>query len=117
MTRRTERVNDLLREEISDLLQHGLKDPRLGGLVTVTEVDVAPDLRHAKVFVSVLGSAEEQLSTFEGLAAASHYMQRELRKRLTMRRTPELAFVPDRSLEHGAHILKLLDRARKSDAS
>lgn len=117
MTRRTERVNDLLRDEISDLLRRGMKDPRLGGLVSITEVDTSPDLRTAKVFVSVMGSDEEKRDTFVALSAATSYFQRELRKRLTMRRTPELSFLPDGSLEHGAHILDLLAQARDKDAS
>ncbi|OGO51620.1 MAG: ribosome-binding factor A [Chloroflexi bacterium RBG_16_68_14] len=113
MTRRTERINDLLREEISDLLRREVKDPRVGGLVTITEVDVSPDLRQAKVFVSVLGSEEEKTSTFQALEAASHFLRRELRKRLTIRRMPELTFHPDDSLERGARILSLLDQARE----
>jgi ribosome-binding factor A len=113
MTRRTERINDLLREEISDLLLREMKDPRIGGLVTITEVDVSPDLRHAKVFVSVLGTDEERTGTFRALRAAAHFLQRELRKRLTIRRTPELLFLPDESMERGARILSLLDQARE----
>lgn len=113
MTRRTERINDLLREEISDLLRRELKDPRMAGLVSITEVDVSPDLRHAKVFVSVMGSEEEHRSTFEALGAAAGFLQRELRKRLSMRRTPELSFVADDSLKQGAHILALLEQERK----
>lgn len=115
MTRRTERLNDQLREEISDLVQRDLKDPRIGGLVTITEVDVSPDLSQAKVYVSVLGSEEERLGTLRALSAASHFMQRELGKRLTIRRTPALAFVADESIEHGARILHLLDEARESE--
>ena len=113
MSRRTERINDLLQEEISDLLRRGVKDPRIGGLVTITEVDVSPDLRRAKVFVSVMGTDEEKTSTFRALGAAAHFIQRELRKRLTMRRTPEIDFVPDDSLERGARLLALLEEARK----
>jgi ribosome-binding factor A len=113
MTRRTERINDLLREEISDLLHRGVKDPRISGLVTITEVDVSPDLRRAKVFVSVMGTDEEKASTFRALDAAAHFVRRELGKRLTIRRTPELAFLPDDSLERGAHILALLRQARE----
>src|ERR1700694_191499 len=109
MTRRTERLNDQLREEISDLVMRELKDPRIGGLVTITEVDVSPDLSRAKVFVSVLGSADEKKSTMKALGAASHFLQRELRRRLTIRRMPELAFVADESIEHGARILSLID--------
>lgn len=116
MTRRTERINDLLREEISDLLRREVKDPRVGGLVSVTEVDVSPDLRRAKVFVSVMGTEEEKASTFRALSAAAHFLQRELRKRLTIRRTPELIFLADDSLERGARILALLDQEREGRA-
>lgn len=115
MTRRTERINDQLREEISDLIRRELKDPRIGGLVTITEVDVAPDLSHGKVFVSVMGTEEERRSTLKALGAASHFLQRELRRRLTIRRMPELEFVRDDSLEHGARILNLIDKTRESE--
>ena len=117
MTRRTERINDLLREEISELVRRDLKDPRIGGLVTITEVGVSPDLRHAKVFVSVLGSDDEKRSTLRALQAASHFLERELRRRLTIRRMPELEFVKDESLEHGQRILTLLDETRRKDTS
>ncbi len=113
MTRRTERINSLLREEISDLLRRGMKDPRIGGLVTITEVDVSPDLRQAKVYVSVLGTEEEKLATFQGLKAAARFLQRELRRRLTIRRTPELTFMQDESLEEGARMLRLLQETRE----
>ncbi len=116
MTRRTERINDQLREEISDLIRRELKDPRIGGLVTITEVDVAPDLSHGKVFVSVMGTEEERRSTLKALDAAAHFLQRELRRRLTIRRMPELEFVRDDSLEHGARILNLIDKTRESDS-
>jgi ribosome-binding factor A len=113
MTRRTERINDQLREEISALVLHELKDPRIGGLISITEVDVAPDLSQAKVYVSVLGSDQEKASTMQALDAASHFLQRALRRRLTIRRTPELTFLPDASLEQGARILRLLDEAQE----
>jgi ribosome-binding factor A len=113
MTRRTERINDLLREEISDLVRLEVKDPRVGGLVSFTEVDVSPDLRHAKVFVSVLGSNAERTNTLEALAAASHFLQRELRKRLTIRRIPELLFLRDESIARGARILSLIEEAQE----
>ncbi len=113
MTRRTERINEQLREEISDLVMRQLKDPRIGGLVTITEVDVSADLSHAKVFVSVLGTVDEKKSTMKALAAAAGFLQRALRHRLTIRRMPELAFIADDSIEHGARILSLLDQARE----
>lgn len=116
MTRRTERLNDQLREEISDLLRRDVKDPRIGGLVSITEVDVSPDLSRANVYVSVMGSDDEKSSTLKALHAASHFMQRELRRRLTIKRTPELTFVADDSLERGARILRLLDETREGRA-
>ena len=117
MTRRTERINELLRAEISDLLQRELKDPRISGLVSITEVDVSPDLRKAKVFVSVLGEEAEQESTMEAFTAAARYLRQQLTKRLTLRRTPELTFLRDDSLERGAHILALLDQAETNETN
>jgi len=114
MTRRTERINDLLREELSDLLRRQVKDPRLGGLITVTEVEVSPDLRHARVFVSVLGSEEEREDAFRALEVARSFLRRELGKRLSMRRTPDLSFRRDDSLERGARLLALIDEAAPS---
>ena len=113
MTRRTARINDLLREEISDILHREVKDPRMSGLVTVTDVDVSPDLQTAKVFVSVLGTDEETASTFRALRAGAHFLKRQLRKRLTIRRTPELEFLLDDSLERGARVLALLNEERE----
>ena len=89
MSRRTERVNDLLREEISDLLRTELHDPRIGGLVTVTHVDVSPDLRRADVYVSVLGTDEERASTMAALEHARPFLRRELSRRLQLRYTPD----------------------------
>lgn len=109
MTRRTERVNELLREEISELLRRQVKDPRVSGLVTVTAVEVTADLEHARVFVSVLGSEEEWSETFRALDSAAPFLRRRLGRRLTLRHTPELIFQRDDSLERGAHLLALLD--------
>jgi len=116
MTRRTERLNEQFREEISDLVLRHMKDPRIGGLVTITEVDISPDLTRAKVFVSVLGSDDEKKSTLRALGTASGFLQRELRRRLTIRRMPELAFLADESMEHGQRILTLLNEAPKDEA-
>jgi ribosome-binding factor A len=109
MTRRTERVNDLLREELSELLQRSLKDPRLEqGLTTITEVDVSPDLRRATVFVSHLGPDEERADVLAALTHASHYLQGELTHRLKMRRVPEMTFRFDPSIERGARLAELI---------
>ena len=110
MARRMERVNQLLREELSDLAQRQLKDPRLGALMTITEVDVSPDFRHARVYVSVMGEAEEQQAAIDALSAAAGYLRRGLRGRLKLRNIPELQFHHDRAMEHGSHLLTLIDQ-------
>jgi ribosome-binding factor A len=110
MTRRLERLNGLFREELSDLLLRQLKDPRLAQFVSITRVAISPDLSHARVFVSVMGSEEEKASTLEGLTAAANYLRRELNNRISLRRMPELSFRRDDSLEKGAHVLELLDQ-------
>ena len=116
MSRRTERVNELLREEISQIIASQLKDPRLGsGLVTVTEVDVSPDLRNANVYVSHLGPEEERRDVLRALESASHYLHAELLRRLTMRRVPELRFRFDPSLERGARLTELIHSVAEED--
>ena len=108
MTRRTERLNDLLREEISELLQREVKDPRLGCFLTVTRVSTSPDLRHAKVFVSIMGSEGEKREALKGLASASGFFHRKLMERLSLRRMPQLSFHKDDSIEQAAHVLDLM---------
>ena len=110
MTRRTERVNDLIQAEISELLKRRVKDPRISDLVTVTEVSTSADLRHAKVFISVMGSEDEQRETLKCLSAASGFLRRELGERLALRYIPELSFEQDDSIEHGAHVLRLIEQ-------
>ncbi len=110
MTRRILRVNNLIRHEISDLLQRQVKDPRLGNFVAVTEVSISPDMKHARIFVSHMGSEEEKQETLSVLASASGFLRRELAKRLRLRHIPELSFQWDDSIERGARILKLIDQ-------
>jgi len=109
--KRLERVNQLIKEEVSMLLQRELKDPRLG-FVTVTEVDVTPDLKHAKVYVSVLGRDAQWTASFQALDSARGFVWSWLRRHLDLRVTPEIAFRPDRSMEHAAHIQSLLTDLR-----
>jgi len=109
--KRLERVNQLIKEEISMLLQRELKDPRLG-FVTVTEVDVSPDLKVGKVYVSVLGGDEQWAATLQALESARGFVWNWLRRHLDLRVTPDLIFRPDRSMEHGAHIQSLLAELR-----
>lgn len=115
MQRRTQRVNGLLRAEISELLKRQVKDPRLGVFVSVTEVRSSPDLRHAKVFVSILGSQHEREEALRGLAAASGFLRRQLGERLVLRRIPELNFFEDTSLEQGAHLLEVIRQVTAED--
>ena len=110
MAHRIERVNSLIRQEISELIHHQAKDPRLGGLVSVTEVNTAPDLKYARVFISGICDEAEKKETLTALAAASGFFRNELARRLRMRHIPELDFRWDDSIEKGAHILSLIDQ-------
>jgi ribosome-binding factor A len=105
--KRLDRVNQLIKEEISTLLQRELKDPRLG-FVTVTEVETSRDLRTAKVFVSVLGDDAQWSSSLTALFSARGFIRNWLRQHLDLRITPELDFRADRSMEHAARIQELL---------
>lgn len=109
MSRRTDRVSSLLRKELSELIQHELKDPRLSGLVTVTAVETAADLKTARVFISVLGDAEARQTAVAGLSSASGFLRRSLRDRVELRPIPELSFEGDASIEEGARVVALLD--------
>lgn len=115
MTRRTERLNDLIREEISELVRRQAKDPRLDCFLTVTRVDVSPDLRLAKVFISIMGTEEEKREAMNGLDSASGFFHRELMKRLSLRRTPQLSFHRDDSIERAAHVLDLMKEIAASE--
>jgi len=101
------RLAESIKEEVSKIIREDMKDPRLG-FVTVTDVEVAEDLRYAKVFVSILGKEEDVKNGMEVLSGASGYIRSELGKTLTLRYVPEISFKYDHSIEHGAHISKLL---------
>ena len=111
---RLQRVNQLIREEISLLIQRELKDPRLG-FVTVTEVDVAKDLRTAKVYVSVLGSETQWKESLEALESARGFIRNWLTPRLRLRTIPHLTFHADRSMAHAAHIQTVLEELRTTE--
>jgi ribosome-binding factor A len=105
--KRLDRVNQLIKEEISILLQRELKDPRLG-FVTVTEVETSKDLRAAKVFVSVLGDERQWTASLTALASARGFVRNWLRQHLDLRVIPDIDFRADRSMEHAAKIQSLL---------
>ncbi|MCU0528473.1 MAG: 30S ribosome-binding factor RbfA [Cyanobium sp. Prado107] len=107
--RRVERVASLIRREVSQLLREGIRDERVGqGLVSVTTVEVAGDLQHCRIFVSVFGSESDRQQAMAGLKSATAFVKGELGRRLQMRRTPEVVFVLDRGIERGSSVLGLL---------
>ena len=109
MAHRIERVNSLIRQEISELLQRQVKDPRLGNFISVTEVLTSPDLKYAKVFVSCIGSEEEKQKTLKTLTSASGFFRKELARRMKLRYVPELSFRWDDSIERGDRLSQLMD--------
>lgn len=110
-SRRVSRVGALIKREVSLMLLNDIKDDRVGaGMVSVTDVDVSGDLQHAKIFVSIYGSEEAKAETMAGLKAATGYVRSELGQRVRLRRTPEVMFVEDRSLERGDRILSLINQ-------
>lgn len=111
-SQRMERVDKLLRSEISRILQRKLKDPRVG-MVTVTRVETAPDLRSARVHVSVYGDEDEWAECLAGLRSAAGFIRSELMAALHLRPMPSLEFVPDESLRLGARTLDFMDRMRE----
>lgn len=108
--RRTDRVDELLKEEVAAVL-HEVKDPRVG-FVTVMDVEVSPDLRHARVYVSVLGDEEEKTETMEALHGASGFVRARVGQAVTLKYLPQLHFVLDRTLEKAARIGELIDEMR-----
>lgn len=109
--RRVARVAELIKREVSQLLFSGIKDDRVGtGMVSVTDVDVSGDLQHAKIFVSIYGSDAARAETMAGLKSATGYVRSELGHRIRLRRTPEIVFLEDRSLERGTKVLSLINR-------
>jgi ribosome-binding factor A len=108
MADRMRRVNEAVREVVSARIAEGLRDPRIG-FVTVTAVETSPDLRQARVYVSVLGSDDERTATLAGLASAHGVIQRAVASELRMKRTPTLQFVFDESIDRGMRITELLD--------
>ena len=107
------RVNESLRQVLSEALL-GLKDPRIG-FVTVTGVETSPDLRHATVYVSVLGSERKRRASLTGLEAAHGVLQSRISRELRLKRTPTLTFAYDHAVEHGVRMSKLIDELTPDD--
>ncbi len=107
MSRRTQQVGEFLREELTDIIRREVKDPRVG-FVTLTRVEVSPDLRSARVFVSVFGTDDEHVATLAALRSAAGFIRHHLRPRLRMRHIPDLEFHDDRSMEYAEQIGRTL---------
>ncbi|MDB9540987.1 30S ribosome-binding factor RbfA [Anabaenopsis tanganyikae CS-531] len=109
--RRVSRVAELIKREVSQMLLHGIKDDRVGtGMVSVTYVDVSGDLQHAKVYVSIYGTESAKSETMAGLRSATGFVRSELGSRVRLRRTPEVIFIEDDSIERGTKVLSLLNQ-------
>ncbi len=111
---RQEKLGELIAAELSDLMRTRVKDPRVG-FASITRVEVSNDLRHAKVFVSVMGSPEEHKGTMKGLSNAAGFLRHELASRLTLRYMPEIVFKLDTSIEEGARVLALIKQVSEED--
>ena len=115
MSHRIERVNTLIRREISELIQHELRDPRMDEFITVTEVDTSPDLKYAKIYISSMSGQQEQEKILGVFNSAAGFLRTALANKIRIRYTPELHFVWDNSIEHGDRILRLIDEVSQKD--
>lgn len=107
-TRRIERLNEQLRADLAELIGREVKDPRLSGLVTVTSVDLSPDLRHAKVYISVFGTDDDRTHSLSALRSASGFLRSQVAARLTTKRAPDFQFLLDASIERGDRIMQVI---------
>ena len=107
--RRIERVNVLLREEIAKLIAAQVNDPRLRGIITITQVQTASDLRSARVYVSVMGDESVRQEALEGIQSSASYLRRELRNRVTLRYVPFLKFVADDAMQEAERVMRIID--------
>ena len=108
------KINGEVRRELSNIIRGEIKDPRIGPMTSVVEVEVAPDLKSAKAYISVLGDEKAQQDTLEGLRSAEGYIRRALAKSINLRNTPEIRFILDQSIEYGVNMSKLIDDVNKS---
>ena len=111
------RVNTEVLRELSNIIRNEIKDPRIHPMTSVMAVEVAPDLKTCKAYISVLGNQEAQEETMVGLKSAESYVRRQLARNLNLRNTPEIRFLLDQSIEYGVHMSKLIDEVAKKDAS
>lgn len=111
------RVNGEVMRVLADIIRGDIKDPRIGMLTSVVNVEVAPDLKTCKAYISVLGDDEAVQDTLEGLNSAKSYIRRELARRINLRNTPEITFVMDQSIAYGVKMSKLIDEVNETNTS
>lgn len=109
------RINMEVQRELSQIIRMEVKDPRIHPVTTVVAVQVTPDLKHCKAYISVLGDSEAGKATIEGLKSAEGYIRRELARKVNLRNTPELTFILDQSIEYGVNMSKLIDDVIKEE--
>lgn len=109
------RINGEVKRELSNIIRGEIKDPRINPLTSVVEVEVAPDLKTAKAYISVLGDEQSQKDTLAGLKSAEGYIRRALAKSINLRNTPEIRFVMDQSIEYGVNMSKLIDDVNRKE--
>lgn len=112
---RLDRISEEIKKEVSEIIRNELKDPRISSLCSIVSVDTTPDLKISKVYISILGDEHQKQESIKGLKNAAGFIRKELGNRLNLRYTPELVFEIDKSIEHGAHISKLLNDIRSKE--
>ncbi len=109
------RINSEVLKELSNIIRRDIKDPRINPMTSVVSVDVAPDLKTCKAYISVLGDEQSQKDTLAGLVSAEGYIRRQLARTVNLRNTPEIKFVIDQSIEYGVKMSRLIDEVTKKD--
>ena len=111
------RINEEVRRQLQEIVMHELKDPRIDPMTSITKVEVAPDLKTCKAYVSVLGTEEALEATVEGLTKAEGYIRRELARTVNLRNTPSIRFIADDSIAYGVGMSKIIDEVIAQDES
>lgn len=109
------RINGEVQRELANIIRSGIKDPRINPLTSVVAVEVAPDLKTCRAYISVFGDEESQKATLEGLKSAEGYIRRELARTVNLRNTPEIRFILDQSIEYGVNMSKMIDRVTQTE--
>lgn len=109
------RINGEVQRELSNIIRGEIKDPRIGIMTSVTAVEVTPDLKYCKAYISVLGDEKAKMDTLAGLKSAEGYIRRQLAKTINLRNTPEISFVIDESIEYGVRMSKMIDEISKKE--